>query len=246
MRSKAFHVFEQKLIYFEDDLELVDVLRTSVLNGELTDTNTGNVLKNVDETKHSHISRRKNSDGSRKLIINHLRTTVYSSYVKDVYEELTLYLKTILEQASENGVDAGRVIGEHSFKIDAKTVLEAGSWSNVTTLIADSIFQSLESEKSTLKLIEKISNKLALGVDKALIIDVLPYLEVRHFLVHADGKVSSDFKRDYPQIRLSSNQKVVLGVDFVNALKHKLSVLLKEFDQKIIEKGVIDAKYIQR
>ncbi|MDQ5951337.1 MAG: hypothetical protein QG639_614 [Patescibacteria group bacterium] len=245
MRSKAFHAFEQKLIYFEDDLELVDVLRTSILNGELTDAGSSSVLKNVDGMKHSHIGRRKNSDGSRELIINHLRTTLYSAYVKDLYEELTEYLRTILEQASENGIDAGRVIGEHSFKIDAKTVLEAGNWNNITKLVADSIFQSLESEKSTLKLIEKISNKLALGVNKAHIEDVLPYLEVRHFLVHTDGKVSASFKKSYPHIKLNARGKVILGFDFVKELKTKVTVLLSEFDKKVIDNRVIDVAYTQ-
>lgn len=245
MRSKAFHAFEQKLSYFEDDLELVEILRISVLNGDLTDTGSSNVLRHVDDIKHSHIGRRSNSDGSRKLVINHLRTTIYSSYVKDVYEELTNYLRTILEQAAENGIDAGRVVGEHAFKVDAKIILQAGDWSNVTKLVADSIFQSLESEKSTLKLIKKISNKLALGVNETLIIDVLPYLEVRHFLVHTNGKASYDFKRSYPHIKLNPKGKVVLGVDFVNELKTKLLALLAEFDRKVVDNGVVDVAYIQ-
>jgi hypothetical protein len=39
---------------------------------------------------------------------------------------------------------------------------------------------------------------------------------------------------------------VVLSVKFIKALKHKLSALITEFDQKVIEKGVIEAKYTQR
>ncbi|TOH21910.1 hypothetical protein, partial [Vibrio parahaemolyticus] len=67
-----------------------------------------------------------------------------SAYVKDVYEEVTAYLKTILELAAQNGFEAGRLIGEHSFKINAKEVLEAGSWEYMANLISDSVFQSLE------------------------------------------------------------------------------------------------------
>lgn len=245
MKSKAFHAFEQKLIYFEDDLELVDVLKINIEKGELTDNICHRVLKHVDNTKHSHIARRKNSDSTRKQIINHLRATLYSAYVKDVYEELTEYLRTILEQASEKGVDAGRVIGEHSVKIDAKKVLEAGSWTNVTRLIAESIFQSLESEKSTLKLIEKVSNKLALGVNKQLIEDAIPYLEVRHFLVHADGEVSDQFKRDYPHIKINNKNKVSLTSDFIKDLKRKVTALLQEFDKEVIRNDVIGSSYVQ-
>lgn len=244
MKSKAFHAFQQKLIYFEDDLELVDVLKINIKKGELTDTDSPFVLKYVDNTMHSHIARRKNSDVTRMQIINHLRATLYSAYVKDVYEELTEYLRTILKQASENGIDAGRVIGEHSFKIDAKTVLEARNWESIARLIADSIFQTLESEKSTLKLIEKVSNKLALGVNKQLIEDAIPYLEVRHFLVHTDGKVNEQFKRNYPHIKLSKN-KVSLTSDFIKDLKQKVTALLEDFDREVIHNNVIDSSYTQ-
>ena len=58
MKSKAFHAFEQRLHYFNDDLDLIDVLRICVLSEELTDINSDKVLKNVDENIHQHLSRR--------------------------------------------------------------------------------------------------------------------------------------------------------------------------------------------
>jgi hypothetical protein len=37
MKTKNFHSFQQKLSYFDDDIELIDVLRIGVLSGDLTD-----------------------------------------------------------------------------------------------------------------------------------------------------------------------------------------------------------------
>lgn len=244
MRTKAFHAFESKIHYFDDDIELIDVLRLGIIAGELTEEGTNNVLKKVDPDKHSHLSRRQNSDGSRKLIIAHLRTTVYSAYIKDVYEEVTDYLRTILEQAAEKGFDAGRLIGEHNFKIDAKDVLETGGWEYITQKIADSVFQALESEKSTLKLLEKVSNKLGLGVDKSLIDAALPYLEVRHLLVHADGKVSDEYKQKYPDIRLK-NDRVFINYVFLTRMRTAVKAMMEDFDKKVIAKDIVDAQYTQ-
>ncbi len=244
MRTKAFHAFESKINYFDDDIELIDVLRLGIIAGELTEQGTNNVLKKVDPDKHSHLSRRQNSDGSRKLIIEHLRTTVYSAYIKDVYEEVTDYLRTILEQAADKGFDAGRLIGEHNFKIDAKDVLEAGGWEYVTQKIADSVFQALESEKSTLKLLEKVSNKLGLGVDKGLISAALPYLEVRHLLVHTDGKASDEYKQKYPAIRLK-NDRVFINYVFLTRMRTAVKAMMEDFDKKVITKDIVDAKYTQ-
>ena len=112
MPSKAFHSFDSKMAYFNDDIELIDVLRTAVLDGDLTDPNTNRLLKHVDPNRHRHIARRQNSDGSRRNTINHLRASVYSSYLKDLYEEVTEYLRAILNQASLNGFNAGEIRGQ--------------------------------------------------------------------------------------------------------------------------------------
>lgn len=244
MRTKAFHSFETKVNYFDDDIELIDVLRTAVIDEELTDEESSNVLKKVDPTKHCHLSRRQNSSGSRKLIIDHLRATLYSAYIKDVYEEVSDYLRTILGQAAEKGFEAGRLIGEHSFKIDAKDILETGSWEHVSEKIADSVFQALESERSTLKLLNKVATKLDLNIDEGLIKDALPYLEVRHLLVHADGKVSDEYKNKYPHIKLKSG-KVQINYKFINKMRMTVKELLIAFDTEIIAGDVVAAKYTQ-
>lgn len=244
MRTHAYHSFESNFFYFDDDIDLIEVLRLSILNGDLTDNASQFVLKNIDPRKHLHVKRRKNSDGSRRLLANHLRQTVYSSYVKDIYEEVTQYLKTILEKAAENGFDAGRLIGEHSTKLDAKVVLAAGSWADIARLITDSVFQSLEGEQSTLKLLEKVSTKLALGVDKNLIANALPYLEVRHFLVHANGKIPAQFKKENPQISTEA-EHIKLDYKFVGEFRDAIKKLIKEFDEKVIVANLLKPEDIK-
>lgn len=236
----AYHAFEQKLIYFDDDIELIDVLRTGVLNGDLTNPETNHLLKNVDPIKHRHLARRRNSDGSRRNTINHLRASIYSSYIKDVYEEVTEYLRNILEQASRNGFNSGRIVGEHSFKMDAKTVLALGTWENVCDTVASSIFQSLEAERSTLSLITKMANKLALNIDQALIDAALPFLEVRHFLVHTDGRLSRDFMDRYPNIR-NNNGLIALDYALITGVRDSVKALISAFDQEVVAGNIVAA-----
>lgn len=244
MRTKAFHAFEQKLIYFDDDIDLMDVIRTGVIQEELTEVGSKHVLKNVNPQKHNHIARRKNSVGSRKVLINHLRSTLYSSYVKDIYEEVTHYLRTILKKAAENGFDAGRIIGEHTFKIDAKTALELGNWNSLVQLIADSVFQALESERSTLKLLDKLSKKLALNVKEATINAALPYLEVRHCLVHSDGLLSAEFKEKHKNI-VCKDGYVQLDYKFICNLRTSIRALISEYDQCVVASGILKSEDLQ-
>lgn len=158
--------------------------------------------------------------------------------------KLQIILEPYSEQAAEKGFDAGRLIGEHNFKIDAKDDLEAGGWEYITQKIADSVFQALEAEKSTLKLLEKVAKKLGLGVDKALITAALPYLEIRHLLVHADGKASDEYKQKYPTIRLK-NDRVFINYVFLTRMRTAVKAMMEDFDKNVIAKDIVDAKYTQ-
>ena len=244
MKSKAYHALRQKLIYFDDDIDLIDVLRKGVEDGDLTEAGSNYILKNVDPTKHAHIARRRNSVGGRKLVMSHLRASIYSSYIKDVYEELTQYLRTILKQASTNGFNAGRIIGEHSFKVDAKTVLELGNWDAVCKMVTESVFQSLEAEKSTLKLLEKMAGKLSLNVDKNLINAALPYLEIRHFLVHSDGRVTPEYIAQYPNIQVKGRY-VALNSTFIDGMRTAVKALVADYDKEVINTGLLKAADVQ-
>jgi hypothetical protein len=238
-KSKAFHSFESKLAYFDDDIELIDVLRDGVLGGDLTDPQTNNLLKHLNPQKHQHLARRQNSEGSRRNTINHLRQTVYSSYLKDLYEEVTDYLRLILEQASRNGFNANRVIGEHSFKMDAKLVLALGNWDAVCQAVTESVFQSLEAERSTLNLLRKVASKLGLDIDDQLIDNALPYLEVRHFLVHSDGQLNQEYIAKYPHIHRRGNGNVNLTYTLISNARSSVQALITAYDEEVTGKNLI-------
>jgi hypothetical protein len=239
MATKAFRTFTNRLAYFDDDIELVDVIRIAIISGDLSDKKSDLILNHVNPEIHKHLARRKNSDGARKLISSHIRKTIYSAYVKDIYEELTEYLRTILRQATEKGLNSGRLIGEHTFKVDGKAVLELKNWDNLCAFVADNVFQSLESERSTLKLLEKIASKLDLKVDKNKILLAIPYLEARHFLVHADGKLSDAYIAEHPHIEHQENY-LKLNYKFITQFRKTISELIEDYDKSVISAEIVD------
>lgn len=95
-----------------------------------------------------------------------------------------------------------------------------------------------------MKLLEKVAKKLGLGVDKALITAALPYLEIRHLLVHADGKASDEYKQKYPTIRLK-NDRVFINYVFLTRMRTAVKAMMEDFDKNVIAKDIVDAKYTQ-
>ena len=244
MRSKARHSFETRVDYFIEDIELVDVLRKSILDDELTGS-TPYLLTKVDAQQHPYLRRRTDSPGSRKNIINHLRSTVYGSFVKDVYEEITHYLRTILQQCLQSGFDSDRIIGEHVIKLDARTILQMGTWEAMCEYVMSLLFQAMENERSTRKLLQKMCSKLGLSVPKCLIDETIPYIEIRHFLVHDNGVTSDAFRQEHEAFNYSPDGRIRVDYQFTLDMRSKSFALVQAIDEGLIANNLLAEEYMQ-
>lgn len=230
MKSKGYQRFYTRLIYFRQDMEVVDVL---FMNKEKL-KHPAKIFRLVDPIKHPLLNGRDSSRGSRKIIMTHLRKSVDVAFLKEMYEEVTEYIRYIIYQGSQNGVDSGRIVGEHNFKMTANEVLSLATKDDVVKAVTDQVFQQLEAERSTIDLLTKTKNKLGLNIQQQLIDDAIPYLTCRHIFVHSDGKPNDDFKARYPHIILDTKQRIALNMTFLNAAFTAVNDLLKAYDAEMI------------
>lgn len=179
------------------------------------------------------------------MAVHHLKATLCSSFLKDIYEDVTHYLQEILGAAARNGLDPNRLIGEHKVTFEANDVLSAGDWANVVEMVSKSVFRKLENEKNTKSLLQKINTKLNLGVRVATIEAALPYFEIRHLLVHADGKADQTFCNAFPAFNATVGQKIPLEFALLQDARTAIFDLITEFDQKIVAKNVVHANELQ-
>lgn len=235
MKSKGYKKFENRMNYFRTDVELVDVLSK---NKEAIKGN-GTIFKKVIEDHHPLLFARQATKGSRGIVMSHLKNTVYVSFLKDMYEEVTEYMRYILYQASLQGVTANRIVGEHTFKMDANEILGLATKNEIIKAVVGQVFQQLEAERSTIELFRKTKNKLGLNIPQNMIDDAVPYMTCRHIFVHSDGKPNDDFIQKYPAIRLDEKGRIALNVEFLNKAYNSINALLKTFDDEMIAKNYI-------
>lgn len=152
---------------------------------------------------------------------------------------MTHYLQDILSAAARNGLDPNRLIGEHKCSLEANDILAAGNWTKVVEMVSLNVFRRLENERSTKNLLQKINSKLNLGVKAQTIDAALPYLEIRHLLVHADGKVDQLFCTSFPAFGLTPGQKITLDYTLLQRARSSIVALVTEFDQKIIAGNIV-------
>lgn len=235
MKSKGYKKFENRMNYFRTDVELVDVLSKNkeAIKG------IGIIFKKVTEDHHPLLYSRQATKGSRKIVMSHLKKTVYVSFFKDMYEEVTEYIRYILYQASLQGATANRIIGEHTFKMGANDILSLATKNEIIKAVIDQVFQQLESERSTIELFQKTKNNLDLNIQQNLIDDAVPYMTCRHIFVHSDGKPNDEFKQKYQDIHLDDKGRIALNMDFLNKAYISINSLLKAFDEEMISKNYI-------
>lgn len=183
MKTKYLVRFLNRAAQFEADLELIDVFFTASMAGQLASNQY--LFKYVAPQKHVRLASRKVNRHNRELALNHLKGTIRAAFLKDIYEDVSTYITDLLAGAARAGLSPERLIGENKMSFEVNDVLKCGCWESVINLVAESLFRKLENERSTLKLLIAIDKKLNLGVPEKVIQDALPYLEIRHLLVHS-------------------------------------------------------------
>lgn len=236
MPTKAFHRFQLRCSYMEGDEQL-----TSALVGNFRNLpNSGDSLSVAlgYEAREFKRLNQQNTEMSRRVKSGHLLSSVRASFIKDIYEDFLEFLSTTLARAAEKGIDPNRFAGDAKVNFDAKDLLAAGGWIQVVRLISDAIFRSVESERNSKKLIEKTVRRLGLDIDPAVIDTALPYFEVRHLLVHADGKTDESFRRKFPHIR-RKNSNILIDEQLTIDAKDALVALAKSIDDQVIERKLV-------
>jgi hypothetical protein len=239
--SKLALVFTNRVLSFENDLEMINIICKAERNNDLLVEN-GRLFKYQNQRSHPSLQRRSATKTSREIVVNHLKSTVYSAYIKDIFEELTTYLRGVLFEAacvSKDRTKALRLLGEHKTSISASEILQYSTLEELIERIASDIIQALENERSTKELITKLCKKLDLTVDRTLIDKALPYLELRHKLVHTDGKCDSTFREQYTVFSYKSDDYVILTYSTMQAAKKHITNLVKGIDKSAVDKGIL-------
>lgn len=204
--TNALYRFKQRLDYFYDDVDLVDVI------DKYREKQGLNNLMNQVEDMHTLLSRR---------------------------EKKNTTLKNILFQSAGNGYSLDRIVGEHKCSIDIRLILATKIYEEVIKIASDDMFKQLKSERSTIKLINKISNKIGLNINKDFINKSIPYLELIHLLVYNDGELTEEFKKYAINVPVNSKKKISPTHEFMMELRKNIENLITEMDKSILNNKLL-------
>ena len=64
------------------------------------------------------------------------------------------------------------------------------------------------------------------------------YLEIRHQLVHADGKADALFKANHPDLAYTSDDYIDLRFKLIKNIREAVEAFIEEFDNQAITAGI--------
>ncbi len=204
------------------------------------------IFKHICQRCHPNLHSHTNTPLARQKVIQHLRKTIYISFIKDLYEEVTEYFRYILKQGAKSIPQKGRLVGDIKLTFNANEILIASSHDEIIESVTNKLFQELESQKNTTLLIKQINSKLGLNICESLQTEAMPYLLLRHIFVHSDGKPDRNFKASYGSMfSLDAKGRISLQKQHLNEAKSKVDALITAFDQAMIEKNYFEQAELQ-
>ena len=242
-QSKQYIIYKNKTDQFNADVELIDIICESYAK-QCQDLDT--LFPESDRPiKYPTLSKWKVSPHNRRKAIGHLANTLFSSYIKDLYEEFSLYLRAVVRESyvSAKG-DPNRIAGNLSnASLSYSDILTFFRDGTLVDEIINGIFKKLEAERSDTKLVKQFADRVGLTIDETLISDAVNCLDVRHVLVHADGIVDDRWLRSHPDFKANLDEDgkryIKLTKKSVLAAKKKIDALVLAIDNQALEKGFL-------
>lgn len=228
--SKGYRRFRSRVKYFQEDLEAAMVI---CKNGELL-SGDEHIFQNISPKNQPCLFRRQNSQQSRVLVLNHMRNTLYIAFIKELYEEVMIYLSYAINCATLAMNDPTRLIGsQNNLQFNIKDILNKGTKEDIFRMISDRIFRTIENKRDTLELVTTFNDRLSLEIPENVIDDAMPYLEMRHLFVHNDGIADEHYRTLYPNIHLDNENYILLNAKVIKKARTAICALVSEYDSRL-------------
>lgn len=244
MRSKALVRFLNRAACFDEDLELVSVMSVAVRSGDLSPAEDDELFTHIDAAEHPRLTKTKVNDSNREKVIGHLRQTLYAAHVKDLYEDFVDYLAEISRSVMRKGIASDAVRGDYKLQIAAFSILDSGSWEAVLDSVNDALEARLKA-LGTHKTVEFLDKRIGLELDQGLVEIAFRYLDLRHLLVHEDGRADERFCKAHPDLLASPGRTIKLDATATRDARLAITALVEHLDAKAVGLKVLSVDDLQ-
>lgn len=231
--SKAHQIFRSRIEYINQHLEAVDAGLTALDNAASAAIDQTMSIAQMMKKEDKYPSLNKPVSRSN-AIVSFSRATNVEHAIIFLFRSFDEYLRNIIRYVFE--CNPYKVIGLAATgkSVTFPELVKLGNFDAISNKIVRDVYRDLENERSTLKLIKKITNRLGLEMPTEIRDRALSYLEMRHLIVHNDSKVDAAFASKYgAEFQVSEGSKLPRKFSTVTSAKIEIKKLAEVIDQEI-------------
>ena len=209
-----------------------------------------NIGKNIDEALPidcSNYSRLNHPARNRARIYNYCRAKNSHSAIVEIYGYFSEYMRDILKEIYKK--EPMQVVGK-SQKLLNMTFADLARINTLGDLhekMVEDVFRSLENERSTIKLIDKILSGTGVNLSDADKMSVLPYLEMRHLIIHNNGKIDDEFEGKYGAIlKIKAGEKVPTVFPNAEAAIKSVRAFMRKIDCELVRMKLVTSNVVKQ
>ena len=199
--TTAQHHFTCQMDFHKSDVEMIDCMCSKKAVEKLVE---GGIPDKYQYLKQDLRLKKENPSSS---LVKHLKGFMYASLIKQFHDYVMEYFMTVLRLIANNpnkGVallglrSACRKEGDKSpdFSFMEDEIMKASDISQLKVLFAKRVLRRLEQKRDSLDLIRALYKMLGKNTTKT-VNEAMPYLEMRHLLVHNGGRYDQKFIDNY-------------------------------------------------
>jgi hypothetical protein len=239
--SKTHQRFRGRSEQLEMYLEAMDAAArvTSNLLGHASSAN-----KDIDQAlpiNCSNYSRLNHPSNTHLRVYNYCRSKNVQSAIIELYGYFSEYLRDILHEIYLK--DPMHVVGKSAkmLNLPFSDLAKISSVQELQSKMVEDVFRSLENERSTIKLIDRILDGTKAQISQAEKSAVLPYLEMRHLIIHNNGLIDSEFEGKYgKKLRLKSGMKIPTVFSNADAAIKEVRKFIGKIDSEFIRMNLVN------
>lgn len=223
-RSKSLNRLRSKLTLTLDHTKVVN---KALVETAARKTKAGKPSKHRSITNHAM---KRNAELAIQLLYPH-----FTEYLRLLLKEM--YDVSPLEIVSKA---QGMNKAQASFRFDE--IVRLGSYEAICDHMVDQVFRSLESQRNTRKLLDKILDNTEVEIDQLVFRDAMMYLDMRHLIVHNTSLVDEVFEQRYGStLNTKAGDKLKVDMGVAKRAVKTVEGLCIQVDRGLIAKGLIHA-----
>jgi len=233
--SKSLNKYLSRKQDTESHLQIVDgamdIMAGNIKLSPSQDTSINEIL-GLSKKKYSAL---KAKPTQSTAIFNRAKVNNSEFALCRIYTHFGEYCKNILRELYD--LNPMLVVGKGPGALQYHEIVSLGEYDLIADHMVEAVFKKLESERSTLKTIQKLISGTNVTIPEAILHEALGFFEIRHLLVHQAGIVDKSFCDRYPDLlRVTTCPGAKLPLTFGLAMRSikSITLLLETIDSQFL------------